>query len=310
MAEELGDDELLGDALNNRAIARGNIGQPGWLEDAERSIELGLRTNSFRVLRAYINFGSHLVDTAADLARAEAVTREGLAICRKMGLPSTAIRWFLGNLAEMTYLAGRWDEALTLADEEIASDHHYLQHVSFGIRAAIRLARGDAEGARSDADASLRDARAIRDPQALHPALVTRAEVACRTGDRVAASRLLEELGTPDREAGSWIVRAALLCDDLGLEVAFASDAVAPTPWREAALAIANGDFERAADLLEPTGARTFEAAVQLRAVRKQAGAGRRPTAEAGLARALAFYREVGAGAYVREAEALLPAAS
>lgn len=310
MAEELGDDGMLGDALNNRAIVRANTGHPGWLEDSERSIQLLLPTNSFRVTRSYINFGSNLVDTGADLVRGEAVTREGLVIGRKLGLPSTAIRWFLGNLAETAYLAGKWDEASTLAEEEIAADHHYLQHMAHGIRAAMRLARGDAEGARSDADASLRDARGIRDPQALHPALVTAAEVAYRTGDSAAANALLDELGMPERVAGSWIVRAALLCHDLGRPLTVPVDAAARTPWRDAALAIESGDLERAADLLEPTGARTFEAAARLRAATKQAAEGRRPTAEAQLGRALAFYREVGASAYVREAEALLPAAS
>jgi class 3 adenylate cyclase/tetratricopeptide (TPR) repeat protein len=310
MAEELGDDELLGDSLNNRGVVRASLGQPGWLEDAERSVELALRTNSFRATRAYINLGSHLLDTAADLVRAEAVTREGLTFGRKMGLPSTAIRWFHGNLAEMTYLAGKWDDALTLAEEEIAGDHHYQQHMALGIRAAIRLARGDAEGALSDADASLRDARGIRDPQALHPALATGAEVAYRSGDPAAASRLLDELGAPERAAGSWIVRAALLCHDLGREPAFLSNDAARTVWRDAAFAIARSELASAADLLEPTGARTFEAATRLRAATKQAAEGRRPSAEAQLGRALAFYREVGASAYVREAEALLPAAS
>lgn len=210
----------------------------------------------------------------------------------------------------MSYLVGNWDDALTLADEEIAGDHHYQQHVALGIRAAIRMARGDAEGALSDANTSLRDARAIRDPQALHPALVTGAEVAYRTGDSVAAIRLLDELGTPERKAGSWVVRAALLSHDLGREPAFASDDAVRTVWGDAAFAIARGELAQAADLLESTGARTFEAAAHLRAVTKQVSKGRRPTDEAQLARALAFYREVGASAYVREAEALLPAAS
>jgi hypothetical protein len=51
-------------------------------------------------------------------------------------------------------------------------------------------------------------------------------------------------------------------------------------------------------------------AAVRLRAARAAAVEGRRAEAAEQLAPALAFYREVGAGAYVREAEALLPAAS
>ena len=100
MAEELGDDELLGDALNNRGIVRGALGDPRWLEDSERSVELALKTNSFRVSRAYINLGSNLVDIAADLVRGEAATREGLALGQRMGLPPTVLRWFLGNLAD------------------------------------------------------------------------------------------------------------------------------------------------------------------------------------------------------------------
>jgi hypothetical protein len=270
-----------------------------------------LRTNSFRVTRAYINMGSLLLDTAADLVRAEAATREGLDIGRKMGLPPTAIRWFLGNLAEITYLAGKWDETLTLADDEVAGDHHYMQHMAHEVRAAIRLSRGETEGALTDADACLVAARRIRDPKALRPALVTSAEVAYRTGDAAAAIRLLDELGAvPKRESGSWIVRAALLAHDLGRELVVPVDQAAPLGWRNAALAIASGDLERAADLLEPTGARTLEAAARLRAATKQAAEGRRPSAEAQLGRALSFYREVGASAYVREAEALLPAAS
>ena len=88
MAEELGDDELLGDSLNNRAVVYASLGDPRWEEDSTRSIEIALRTNSFRATRAYINYGSNLVDTAGDLARAETVTREGLALGRKLGLGS------------------------------------------------------------------------------------------------------------------------------------------------------------------------------------------------------------------------------
>jgi tetratricopeptide (TPR) repeat protein len=310
MAEELGDDDMLGDALNNRAIVRSNIGHPGWLEDSERSIELLLRMNSFRVTRAYINFGSNLVDTAANLVRGEAATREGLAIGQRIGLPSTSIRWFVGNLAELTYLVGKWDEALALAEDVLAAEYHYQLAMAHGIRAAIGLARGDAEGAVSDADASLRDARAIRDPQALRPALVTSAEMAYRTGDAAAANGLLDELQIPEGTKGSWIVRAALLCRDLHRELAIPVDGEPRSAWSDAALAIVRGDLEPAADVLEPTGARTLEAAARLRAAIAQAGEGRRPSAEAQLGRALAFYREVGASAYVREAEALLPAAS
>ena len=312
MAEQLGDDELLGDALNTRGLVRAGLGDPRWLEDSERSIELALRSNSFRATRAYLNLGSLLVDSAGDVARGNAVTREGLATAQRMGLAPTVIRWFLGNLAEDSYLLGEWDEALALADQEIAGDQHYMQQVAFQIRALIRLSRGDLEGAWADAEASLHDARAIRDPQALSPALATAAEAAYRMGDPTKAIQLLDELDSARPSGGTWLVRAALVVHDLGraVDVVARGGERARTLWGDTALAIARGELARAAELLEPTGARALEAAVRLRAAKAAVVEGGRPGAEAHLASALAFYREVGASAYVREAEALLAQAS
>jgi predicted ATPase/class 3 adenylate cyclase len=307
MAEELRDEEQLVDALNNRGTVLAALGDPRWRTDAERSVELALRANSYRGARAFINLGSHLLDTAGELERAEAVTRDGLAFVQRLGMSRTIVRWFLGNLAEDAYLMGRWDEAIELADEHIAEDQHYMQHMAYQLRALIRLARGDEAGASEDADSGLRDARGIRDLQALHPALVTSAEVASRTGDAATASRLLDELGSPERAAGTWIVHAALVGGDLGRELAFlgTGEAGPRTPWHEAAIAIGRGELARAADILERTGARALEAEARLRAAR-QAGV----DARSQLAVALAFYREVGASAFAREAEALLAAAS
>ena len=311
MAEELGDDELLGDALNNRGIVRGALGDPRWLADSERSVELALRTNSFRVTRAYINLGSNLVDIAGDLVRGETAMREGLAMGQKAGLPSTALRWFLANLADATYLSGKWDEALELAEQVIASDPHYMRQVAYQVRASIRLSRGDLAGASLDAEAALREARAIRDPQALQPAIVTAAEVAHRTEDSTAANRLLDEAGSLERAIGTPIVRAALIAHDLGRDLPFFADGdEVRTVWRDAAVAIVRGELVKPADALEHTGARTLAAAVRLRAAQASAAEGSHAEAAARLASVLAFYREVGASAYVREAEALLARAS
>ena len=312
MAEELGDDELLGDALNNRGIVRAGLGDPGWQQDSERSVELALRTNSFRGGRAYINLGSNLVDAAADLVRGEAVTREGLAFSQRIGMGEVAIAWVVSNLADMRYLRGDWVEALQLAERVVAGERHYMQQTVLSVRAHIRLARGDASGAAEDAAIALRDARAIRDPQALDPVLVLAAEVAYRSGDEAAAHGLLEEFRSTERIVGTQVVPGALLFHDLGHQSVIAEwvQADVQTPWTKAALAIAEGDLTRAAEILEPTGARTFVVAVRLRAAQKAASEGRRAEAAEQLAPALAFYREVEATAYVREAEALLPAAS
>jgi hypothetical protein len=106
-------------------------------------------------------------------------------------------------------------------------------------------------------------------------------------------------------------VPAALLARDLGRPAFLATSQVPlTTPWRDAALAIGNGDLAGAAEIMERTGARTLEAAVRLRAAQAAAAEGRRPDAARQLAPALAYFREVGASAYVVEAEALLAAAS
>ena len=183
MAEELGDDELLGDALNTRGMVRSSLGDPRWEDDSRKSLELTLRNTSFRASRAYLNLGAHLVETAGDVAGALAVTREGLEYSRRIGVSRTALRWFLGNLADATYIAGEWGEALALAESEIVDGLHYQQFSAHSVRAHIRLARGDLSGAAEDAEIVLREARGIRDPQALHPGLATAAEVAYRRNE-------------------------------------------------------------------------------------------------------------------------------
>jgi class 3 adenylate cyclase/tetratricopeptide (TPR) repeat protein len=312
MAEELGDDELLGDVLNTSGILRAALGDARWEDDSRRGLELTLKNNSFRASRAYLNLGARLVETAGDIPGALAVTREGLEYSRKIGVSQTALRWFFGNLAELSYLVGAWDEALELAENVLAADKHYMQATARSVRALIRIARGDAAGAAADVELFLHDAREIRDPQAMQPALVDAAWVAYRRNDLPLTNALLDELGAFERRSGTRVVPAALLAHDLGRPALLSAESRAgpATPWREAALAVEKGDLDGAAEILERTGARTLEAAVRLRAARAAAAGGRRADAARDLASALAFYREVGASAYAAEAEALLPAAS
>ena len=81
-------------------------------------------------------------------------------------------------------------------------------------------------------------------------------------------------------------------------------------PWKEVALAGADGDFSRAADLFAARGAPTFEAEARLCAAEELIEAGRRAEGEAELQKALAFYRKVGATRYIQQGEALLAASA
>jgi hypothetical protein len=81
-----------------------------------------------------------------------------------------------------------------------------------------------------------------------------------------------------------------------------------PTPWLQAAIAIAHGRFDRAADLYAQIGSLPHEAFACLNAAKQLVTAGHRTQASEHLERALAFYRQVNASGYLREVEALLAA--
>jgi hypothetical protein len=72
------------------------------------------------------------------------------------------------------------------------------------------------------------------------------------------------------------------------------------TRWLDAISAYASGAFEEAADVYAEIGSVPDEAFARMRAAEALADGGRRAEADAQLQRALAFYRSVGATAYIR----------
>lgn len=188
------------------------------------------------------------------------------------------------------------------------------------MRAAIRLARGDARGATSDTEAALAVARRAKDDQVLAHALGGRAIMAVADNRPDEARELASELeslgaplifpltfGWPTLADVGWLMHDLERVPHLlrmldGLPVA--------TRWGEAARAIANGDFVAAAETLAQMGDAAGEANARLRAADLLRRAGRQPEAGAQLARALEFYRAAGATRVVREGEALIAASA
>lgn len=80
---------------------------------------------------------------------------------------------------------------------------------------------------------------------------------------------------------------------------------IPPSPWLEAARALVAGDPRRAAETYARIGSRPDEAYARLAAAGRAFAAGAAARAEAELAAATAFYREVGADACLAEAAAL-----
>jgi thioredoxin-like negative regulator of GroEL len=183
----------------------------------------------------------------------------------------------------------------------------------------MRAARGDLEGAESDAERSLELARPAGDPQLVLSVSGMAAATLLSVGNEQRAAETLDEVLAEARElpqlgfAAVWLHGCAWVAWMVGRpeDVLDAiRDEPADTPWIHAARAIAAGDFRRAADLFVEIGTPTFEAFYRLRAAEAFVAEGRRAEADEQLRPALAFYRGVRATRYVREGEALLAASA
>jgi tetratricopeptide (TPR) repeat protein len=174
-------------------------------------------------------------------------------------------------------------------------------------------------GAVEDFDRALERARLAKDPQTLWPSLSLGARLhAASDTDR--ANELAGEVlsdwkarGHTTPVASEWPGDLAIALDELGrAEDLFEAVAAAKStsPWLKAVEAYAAGDFVRAGEVYEEIGAFPHEAYARLRAARALVEEGRRPEADLQLERALSFFRQAGATAYVREGETLLAASA
>jgi class 3 adenylate cyclase/tetratricopeptide (TPR) repeat protein len=307
-------------ALNYVGCARVYVGDPGGIADLEEAVAIAVATNSpAHAATAYGNLAECLIalgelDRAADpLAK----SREGAQRCGMAG----QLRWLDAQLVHVDYLRGQWGVALRGADQFLAGAEAGSRHVSDAIcwllRGKIRRARGDLAGALHDADAGLEAAKATKDPSGLYPTLAFHAHTLLAAGRTEEAGARANELVAMLTEQGmlqtvpDWSSDLAIVLGALGRGAEFtecAARAKRPTPWLQAATAVAAGDFERAAGLYAGIGSLPDEAFARLQGARRLLAVGRQAEASVQLQRALAFYRQVGASAYLREGEAILAA--
>jgi hypothetical protein len=187
------------------------------------------------------------------------------------------------------------------------------------IRGEIRLARGDSDGAESDAELTVAFASPVKDPQAHLPDLAVAAAIFLSVGNEARAGQTLDDALVRLRE----LHRLAFSVIDLPYQawvavtlgrapelVEVIESEPFKSPWLRASLAAASRDFRASADLFEGMGIVSHEAFFRLRAAEQFVKEGRRPEADEQLRRALGFYRSVAATRYVREGEALLAASA
>jgi tetratricopeptide (TPR) repeat protein len=198
-----------------------------------------------------------------------------------------------------------------------AGSEHYMTGQAAIVRALIRLARGDAEGALADAERAIAHSRTIDDPQVVWYLRPAGAYVLSVLGERQRALALASEFLDSQRRrvelqfAVITLPTFAAAVRRLGLdaellEVLAGQNA---TPWLQAVRAYAGGDFTTAADLLHTIGSLPDEAEARLRAAEQHSLAGELEEAKQQLGRAVAFYRSVRAMRYENECELLLAAA-
>ena len=194
-------------ALDARGMARCDLGDFGGMDDLRTGLALGLELGSGYDTAVLYNNLAEPVWLVEGPDAALAVCEDGVDFAERRGL-SEAAMWLRASTLGPLLDLGRWDEAVTLADEAIAWDlAHGGDYLAIGCRRYVTLIlawQGDLIAARDLSSRVLPRAREIDDLQQLVPALVNAALVAQATGDPPAALALVTEAAqlTTDRAGG------------------------------------------------------------------------------------------------------------
>jgi class 3 adenylate cyclase/tetratricopeptide (TPR) repeat protein len=314
MAEQLGLDEIRAHALNNIGFVRSSVGDEGGLQDLQRSLRIALDRNSPECVRTYLNLGT-AHSLFGDLESTFRVHEEGRQAAQRFG-DAAGILWLETERLWELYWCGRWNEALALADEQLAEldaggPRSLFEPAAHIARAWISVARNQLDVALDDAMRLCAFVEDTHSVQGAFPAFALRARTHAALGRAGEARADIDELLRLWRRAavaGSyWTADLAFAAAeiDAGAELIGAMAGFHPTPWVEAARAIAAARFARAADVYATIGSRPDEALARLYAAATSAEGDGRDAGRRDLQRAVEFFQDVGAGRYLEQAERL-----
>jgi len=318
MAEELQLDDLRAHALTTIGFARGTTGDDGGVDDLEQAVAIAETVSSPETIRSHAMLAA-VLDHQGDLRRAAEVRERAWRAADRFWNPML-IRFLESERVAESYWSGRWDDAVRVADDFVEQSEkgarHYGEILCRQMRAEIRLARGDHEGALDDATRGLDRARRTGHPQSLYPALAIAGRILLLAGEGDEAGRHADELLRQWRRAPStppsfWVTDVAIVLTglDRGEELAALAKTGSSTRWLAAASALLV-EPAHAVELYREIGSRPDEAYARVRTAQALLGERERAQAERQLDQALAFYRGVGAEAYVQEAERLVGASA
>jgi DNA-binding SARP family transcriptional activator/class 3 adenylate cyclase/tetratricopeptide (TPR) repeat protein len=309
LADTLGLDEIKAESLTFRGHARILGGDRGGLADVEKAVEISLALNSPGIVGRSANLATSLVELG-ELERAWTMYERARDAARRFG-DAPGLHWLAAERPYELYWRGEWDGALAAAESILLQpDAGYGGHAGKSVRAWIRLARGDLAGAIDDSAAALEFGRHAGEPATLCQSLALQARVLVEAGRTaqagVSVDEVLELLESPSVLGSFWTADLAAALRELGRAAELPASSSSPTEWLVAARLVASGRFADAATRYAAMGARPEEAWARLQASAELASAGMPAEAEKQLEQARAFYRAVGADAYVRARESLL----
>jgi class 3 adenylate cyclase/tetratricopeptide (TPR) repeat protein len=312
LAEALSLDELRAHALATIGASKNRLDVSEGRRELEEALAIAIAASS-PTAGAIMNNLAVLASGRGELRRANELHFDAQEVSARFG-DADGLLFTRGNSVFTTWVLGDWDKAAEMADAVIAAcevSPNYAEGQARGIRALIRVMRGDADGALEDSNRALELARTIKDPQRLIPSILGSARVRGLLGREAEARALAQEALDLTRERvhlAAMLSQIGIVAGRLGIrdELRKVVELAPESQWKEAALAFAEGDFGRAAELFVNWEATTFEAEARLFAGEQLIADGHRREGEAEVERALEFFRSVGATFYVERGEALL----
>ena len=310
-ARAVGDVEMEAHALNSLGVAQDAACRYNEaLASTGRALALALDAGSYEVSRCLTNLATFEFGLGL-LEQSSTHVREGLALARRSEARAYE-DWLAREEVIAAFYLGRWQEAVDgieklcafgsedahLMDIALAPAHAAIVHDRNGVLLEDELTWG------------VERARAIGDPQLLHPALAESALVYALAGRHEAARALLNEL-TATAVGRRGMFQAAALSAALAWVVVGAAlppaVTLGPGRWNDAARLIREGELTAAADVLAEIGARGHEAWARILAA-QQLTARQPEEARAQLEQATAFFRDADASAALARAHVLTDA--
>jgi class 3 adenylate cyclase len=310
MARDLGRDDYAAHALNTLGMARVTTGDAGGIDDVERSIELAERASSAHDILYGINNLANLLWALGRLEEATAQRGRHRKAAERFGMKALLV-WGEAEASYDAYLRGAYDEMIERAERFLAEHEgraHQQEGAQRNVLAQGYAATGRAAAALEQSELGLALARETRSSENVAYGLMGRALALSAAGrDPESATVVDEILADPVLLAHFvWLAPLPLLLAEQGRqrECLAVIEHAPPSPWRDAAVAVAEGRYAEAADAYGRIGSRFVEAWSRLLAA--EAG----DHSPARLAAAADYFRAIGAVHYLRRCDVLASASA